>query len=232
MIPVARPRLLLPFAAVTAVHLACQAAGAESAAGATQVLLMPALAAYLLAVGPRTPLVRLTLLALGLSWLGDSLPRVLDGDPAFLAMVGCFLLAQVAYIAAFTRFSRRSVLHRRPALLLGYAAGVVALLAACLPAAGVLAPAVVVYGVCLGTMAVLATGVHPLAWIGGTVFLVSDSLIALDSFDVATLPGQDVWVMATYTVAQLLLVLGVVRVTAADRPRAASATAADARSGR
>ena len=45
--------------------------------------------------------------------------------------------------------------------------------------------------------------------IGGAVFVVSDSLIALNTFDVLTLPAHEVWVMATYVAAQVLLVLGV-----------------------
>ena len=81
-----------------------------------------------------------------------------------------------------------------------------------------LAPAVLVYGLCLGTMAVLATGVHRLAWVGGAFFLVSDGLIAIDAFSDLDLPAHDVSVMATYVVAQLLLVLGVIRRGASGGP--------------
>ena len=41
---------------------------------------------------------------------------------------------------------------------------------------------VLVYGACLGTMAVLSTGVNRLTAVGGALFLVSDGLIALDAF--------------------------------------------------
>ena len=47
------------------------------------------------------PLPRLraaTLTALGFSWLGDSVPDLTSGDGAFIAMVACFLCAQVAFI--------------------------------------------------------------------------------------------------------------------------------------
>ena len=72
-----------------------------------------------------------------------------------------------------------------------------------------LAP-VLVYGACLGTMAVLATGVNLPTAVGGGLFLVSDGLIALDAFAAGfDLPGQDVWVMATYVLAQVLIVAGV-----------------------
>lgn len=217
---------LVAYAVVLAAHLVAQAADADAPARVTQALLMPLLAAYLLASrpadrqpaglpGPLPRLLRLVLWALAFSWLGDTLPNVLDGDGAFLAMVGCFLLAQVSYIRAFRPSAAESILHRRRGWLAAYGAVLVALLAACLPAAGALAPAVVVYGGCLVAMAVLATGVDPLAWAGGALFLVSDSLIALDAFDVATLPLHGVVVMATYGVGQLLLVRGALRRTGA-----------------
>jgi len=78
---------------------------------------------------------------------------------------------------------------------------------------------VLVYGLCLGTMAVLATGVDRLAWVGGAFFLVSDGLIAIDAFSDLDLPAHDVSVMATYVVAQLLLVLGIIRRDASEDPR-------------
>ena len=154
----------------------------------------------------------LTLVALGLSWLGDSAPRLTDGDAAFLVMVAFFLLAQVAYIVAFWPYRTNSVLYQRRPLLLGYVAAVAGLVAACVGgAAGMLVP-VLVYGALLGTMAVLATGINLLTAVGGALFLVSDGLIALDAFAGGfDLPGQGFWVMATYIAAQTLIVGGVLR---------------------
>ena len=69
---------------------------------------------------------------------------------------------------------------------------------------------VLVYGACLGTMAVLSTGVNRVTAVGGALFLVSDGLIALDAFVPGFgLPVQGFWVMATYVAAQALLVAGV-----------------------
>ena len=70
------------------------------------------------------------LVALGFSWLGDLVPSLVGDDAAFLVMVGFFLLAQVAYVVAFAPDVRRSVVHRRPVLLLPYAAVLVGLVAA------------------------------------------------------------------------------------------------------
>src|SRR5262245_25734227 len=179
-----RRALLAPYLLVAAVHLTCDLAGWNALASATQVLLMPALALFLVASARRpTRLVRLIRWALLFSWLGDSAPRLLDGDAAFGTMLGFFLIAQICYIRAFRPFSGGSVLRVRRGWLAPYVVALVVLLAACVPAAGVLAPAVIVYGVCLATMAVYSTGVNPLTWAGGAVFMVSDSLIALDAFD-------------------------------------------------
>ena len=208
-------RLLLgAFAAVAVVHLAAQVAGGDLVAGASQVLLMPLLAGVLWCdtLAPRSRLVILALVALGLSWLGDSAPKLASGDTSFLVMVGFFLLAQVAYIVAFWPFRRRSVLHRRRPLLLVYLAVVAALVAACAAgAAGLLVP-VLLYGASLGAMAVLATGVNRLTAVGGALFLASDGLIALDAFASGfDLPAQGFWVMSTYVAAQVLIVAGVLR---------------------
>lgn len=211
--PAARA-LLAGFAVVALVHLVAQLAGRDLLADGTQVLLMPLLAGTLWCEtrAPRSRLVSLTLVALALSWLGDTAPKLADGDASFLLMVGFFLLAQAAYITAFWPFRRRSVLHVRRPLLLAYLAVVAGLVAACVGgAAGMLVP-VLVYGACLGTMAVLSTGLNRLTAVGGALFLVSDGLIALDAFAPAfDLPAHGFWVMATYVAAQALIVAGVLR---------------------
>ncbi|WP_156755485.1 lysoplasmalogenase [Actinokineospora pegani] len=199
--------LVALFAAAAVVHLAAQLAGAGMVAAVSQWSLMPLLAAaFVAAAGVK----RLVLLALGFSWLGDTVPALFTDDTRFLAMVGLFLCAQVAYIAAFLPSWRRSAL-RRPALL-AYLAAFAGLLAACAPGAGGLLGPVIVYGVCLALMAVLATGVHPLTGIGGALFFVSDGLIALDAFAswyAPPVPGF--WVMLTYATGQALIVAGIVR---------------------
>ena len=201
---------VLAFAAVTAVHLASQALGHRQAADLTQVLLMPLLALVLLRAtrAPRSREVRLVLVALGFSWLGDTLPRLADGDAALLTMIGCFLLAQLVYAAAFWPFRHRSVLNR-PLALLPYLLAGATIVGLSAREAGALLPAVAVYALAILAMAVLATGRGRVAAIGAAVFVLSDALIALDAFGVLTLPAHAVWVMATYVAAQVLLVLGV-----------------------
>lgn len=200
----------LPFAALAFAHLAAQLAGAGTVATVTQWLVMPALAAAVWSAIPRDRLLRLVLLALGFSWLGDSVPALFEGDIRFLAMVGLFLCAQITYAVAFWPSWRRSAL-RHPALA-GYVLAFAVLLALCAPGADALLVPVVCYGLCLTLMAVLATGVHPLTGVGGAVFFVSDALIALDAFaDWYAPPVPGFWVMATYLAGQALIASGVVR---------------------
>lgn len=201
---------VLAFALVTAVHLVSQLLGHRQIADLTQVLLMPLLALVLLRAtrAPRSREVRLVLVALGFSWLGDTLPRLADGDAALLTMIGCFLLAQLVYAAAFWPSRHRSVLGR-PLALLPYLLAGATIVGLSAREAGALLPAVAVYALAILAMAVLATGRGRLAAIGAAVFVLSDALIALDAFGVLTLPAHAVWVMATYVAAQVLLVLGV-----------------------
>lgn len=205
---------LAALGAVTVAHLVAQVADAEGFANLTQWFLMPLLAVVLVAESstPWPRLTRLTLLALGLSWLGDTAPDLAEGDTAFLVMVGFFLLAQLAYLAAFAPYAARSVLRTRRWVLVAYVAAVVGLVAACAGGADDLLVPVLVYGVCLGAMAVLATGVNGWTAWGGALFLVSDGLIALGAFaEGFDLPAEGFWVMATYVAAQALIVSGVLR---------------------
>lgn len=205
------------FGAVVLVHLVAQVSGPAELRTWTQVASMPLLALTLglLTRAPRSRLVVWLLVGIGFSWLGDSAPKV-AGDNSFLVMVGFFLLAQIAYLVAFWPARSRSVAARGSAAwpfpLLGYAAALLVFLALCLPGTGALTVPVVVYGVVLVGMAVLATGIHPLAAVGGVLFVLSDGLIALREFtDWYALPWHGFAVMSTYLVAQVLLVLGVLR---------------------
>lgn len=201
------------FAVDAVVHLVAQLVAADSVVTeVTQWLLMPLLALGLAAhtAAPRGRLVRLTLLALVFSWLGDTAPDLVDGDTAFLVLIGFFLCAQITYIAAFVPYRETSVLHTRRWVLAVYGAAVVGLVAACAPGAGPLVAAVTVYGLCIAAMAVLATGVsRAVAW-GAVVFVISDSLIALGAFvEGFALPVAGFWIMLTYIGAQALIVRGV-----------------------
>jgi len=191
----------------------------------TQWLLMPLLAAalWLSTTVPRPRLVRLAFVALFWSWLGGSVPDFVTGQGSFLVLMALFLVAQVAYVVAFWPYRADSALTRRRGVVAAYAGVCLAIVGG---AAAVLLPAgdpavalvvgLAVYGAALVSMAVLATGVHRLAGIGGALFVASDGLRGVRQAMPAiadTLPAgvYGFAVMATYSFAQLLLVLGIRR---------------------
>jgi uncharacterized membrane protein YhhN len=211
---------LVLFVALTVVHLAAQLAGASTLANRSQWFLMPALA---LAVAvwttrPRGRRVWLAGVALGFSWLGDTVPDLVPDDASFLVMIGFFLLAQLCYITAFAPGARRSPVLRRPLLALPYVVAFTVLVLTCARGAGSILVPVVVYGMCLTTMAVLATSLGRIAGVGGAIFFVSDALIALGAFaDGFDLPVAGFWVMTTYLAGQGLIAVAVVAEQRAQR---------------
>lgn len=205
---------LAAYALVALTNLASALLGPAELFGITLFLAMPTLIAALLAARAVSLQVRLVVAALAFSWLGDGIGSLSE---TILIKIVLFLAAQVCYAIAFWPFRAASVLYR-PRWGLVYALVVGALLAVVVPAAGALAPAVVIYGCSLGLMAVLATGVHRLTALGAASFLVSDSLIALTTFVApGGFPGAVPLIMATYLTGQLLIVLGIV--FAAPPPR-------------
>lgn len=181
----------------------------------TQWLLMPLLALVLWASTqpPRSRLVRLVLLALGFSWLGDFLPGFVGGgDAPFLTLVGCFLLAQITYVTAFLPFREQSFVRTNKVGMLSYILALAALVYLCASGAGVLLVPVVIYGIVLTSMAILASGLGRIGALGGALFFISDALIAIRAFaPSAALPTNGLLIMTTYIAAQALLVAAVLQ---------------------
>jgi uncharacterized membrane protein YhhN len=160
--------------------------------------------------GRDTPALRRWVLAgLALSLAGDV--ALLWPRQGFLPGLIAFLLAHLAYLAAFTRVQR----FARPAWpFVAYAlvaAAILALLWSGVPA-GLRAP-VAAYVVCLVSMAAQAAAVwrgaqgtsaaRRAAWlaIGGALFVASDALLAVNRF-MAPLPASSLWILTTYWTAQ------------------------------
>ncbi|MHA7987002.1 lysoplasmalogenase [Rathayibacter sp. CAU 1779] len=194
-----------PYAIVSVIDVIGSAIGDPSLAAAVKPLLMPLLAIpFLWLVGRRS--VRVSVvggIALLFAWLGD-----IASD--FTVMLAFFLCMQVAYIVLFAWPARM----RRPRVWsVVYAVWWLGLVALIGPNAGSMLVPVAVYGLALGAMAVFATGTNAIAAVGSAVFLVSDSILGIAHFvSVLAFHGHDAVVMLTYTVGQVLIVLGVVRV--------------------
>ena len=163
------------------------------------------------AVGLETSTKNWLVRALGLSWLGDVL---LLYPSMFLAGLVAFLAAHVCYIVMLSKDA--PWLHSRRALALSISAAAVVFVILDqhgLPAD--LRVPVAAYVLVIATMAAQAwgrakhLGSAASRWVGwGSVFfMLSDSLLALDKF-VSPLPLAGLWVLATYYVAQGLIVRG------------------------
>ena len=210
----ARTRLLvLAMAFVTAIHLLTQLfAPPGILADVTQIMLMPLLGAIIIALtsAQRGKLIKLVLIAILFSWVGDTLPRFMEGDQGFLAMVGSFLIAQFFYIAALARYWRSSVM-RHWWMTTPYLGAFTVLVLLCAPGAGALLVPVLIYGVALTAMAIFGTGLGVLAGCGGAIFFLSDSLIALRSFTTLDIPRMGFWIMLTYVVGQAMIGIAATR---------------------
>ncbi|HLS61849.1 MAG TPA: lysoplasmalogenase [Ruania sp.] len=197
---------------VAAVHLLAQLLGAHTLASGTQVLLVPALAGWVWSAGvlpPRAGSTRAYAAALLLSWVGDSLPRLLDGDASFVAMVTSFLLAQVSLVTAYLLLVRRW-----PSLpvMVAYLVAFGVLYFLCAPTTGDLLVLVAAYGLLLVIAGALSSTVSLVTGIGGALFVLSDAMIALQRFLPAyQVPQHDFLVMLTYIAAQVLIAYGLLR---------------------
>lgn len=201
----------------------------------TKPLLMPALArAFATSTsGDRTPLRQATLVAQGLSGVGD-VALLGKGDPALLTGLGAFLGAHAAYVCGFAsaRDARDAGSRRgtRAAATLFVVAGPAMGWAAGRTSPRLRVP-VVTYAGALCAMAATASRLGPRAdptarrtlIAGTTLFLVSDSTLGAREFlddgsDDRRRQALDVLVMATYTVAQGLIAAGVARAVRAAHP--------------
>jgi uncharacterized membrane protein YhhN len=167
------------------------------------------------------PIKRLTLLALIFSLLGDALLLFVDESEHFFTLgLVAFLTAHVMYILLFLK-------HRHTknspfgfiALLLIYASGLFYFLKDGL---GVMLIPVMVYMIFILVMATTAylrknkVNVHSYALVfsGALCFMVSDSILALNKF-YQPIPWSNISIMATYAIAQYLIIIGVLKLKSA-----------------
>ncbi len=204
-----------PYMLASALHLVILHTGPEWAVTATKAVLMPLLALAVLVIArPRRDVtIALLLAAIGLSWAGDVALSLPGG---FVAGLVCFLLAHLGYITMFLRMPRA---HRRPpAWTLVYLAWFPLFLALLGPHTGMLLVPVALYGLVLGVMATCAAMHGPLVAAGGSLFVLSDSVLGLGRF----LPGydfpfHDLVVLSSYLAAQALITVGVLRSLSSER---------------
>nr|WP_245354352.1 lysoplasmalogenase family protein [Brachybacterium sacelli] len=192
--------------------------GSEMLQRITQPMFAPLLIAVVLTALPRrTRTSALLVLGLVFAWAGDSLAGLAANAMQLIAVLS-FLCALVCYSAALVPLWNRTRDTMRIALAIPYGGVVIGLFVACADGAGSMLPAVAAYAVALATMAFLSAGGNGLTWTGGTLFLLSSSMLAMDWF----LPGASisysgVWVMVSYTVGHALLIAGMLQSMPARR---------------
>ncbi|MFC4224734.1 lysoplasmalogenase [Lysinibacter cavernae] len=193
-----------PYIAVAAVHLGAKLADSAAVDTWTKPLLMPALLLALLLATPQR-LSRATLLAsagIVLSWLGD----ITLGN--FVVGLTFFLLAHIAYIVLFAQAFRGRVAKWTPVYFVWFGLLVWMLL----PHLGALLVPVIAYGLVLAAMATVATRGGALLALGGGLFVLSDSVLAIHMFyPDPVVPQASFVIMLTYTAAQGLIALAVLR---------------------
>ncbi|MFC4057385.1 lysoplasmalogenase [Planomonospora corallina] len=202
------PRLpsaaLAAFAVCSALHLAAVAADTGLPASVTKALLMPLLAAWLLARGGPRPVVAGLLLSTG----GD-IALEFEGTGPFVTGMAFFAAAHVCYVVFFLRGGAVAGLRRQWIVPVAYGVVWAAMVVALWPGLGALRIPVALYSLLLTATAVTSAGYGLRAGIGGCLFLVSDALIALGLAGLPRPPVPGLWVMATYIAAQYLIASGV-----------------------
>ncbi|MCF8539434.1 MAG: lysoplasmalogenase [Candidatus Nanopelagicales bacterium] len=192
----------------------------------TKPLLMPALLLWVIDVtrtlGNRGLWFRWLVAALLFSWLGD-IALMGTSQAWFLIGIGAFALAQISYIAMFTKVTKVTNFTVKPGISLvrawkftlipyvGYWITMNVVITA-----GVLQIPVVFYSALLTAMAISALNIalrlnRPWRFVpavGAVSFVISDSMIALEEFNgLHVVPGL---VMVTYLVGQAMIAVGVI----------------------
>ena len=167
--------------------------------------------------------VRLTLIAFFASWVGDLFMMFSDEFLFFVLGIASFLTAQVVYVFLFLRTinlsGKKSFLKKKPVWLIIYIVyGMIIYMLLFPHLEGVLKPAVLVYMLAILSMSSMALNRfgngHPisftLVFAGSLVFIVSDSMIAINRFLVA-IPYDGLLIMITYIAAQYLIMRGLLK---------------------
>jgi uncharacterized membrane protein YhhN len=154
--------------------------------------------------------------ALALGLLGDIGLMLSDGGPdvPFIAGLAAFLLGHVAYIIAFTKLGLHGLDLLAGGLIAAGVAGLAlpaALRGAARAAGREFALIVAGYAGVLASMTVLGVGTGAIAVaVGAVLFLISDAMIARERF-VAAVPVGRLLIIVTYHVAQVLILVGLIR---------------------
>jgi len=217
--------LLMAYALVGLANVITELASSTTMVHVTKALLMPLLAIWLVAywratmpdgTGRLPRALTWLLVGIGFAWLGDLL-LIGDGDLWFVGGILAFMVMQVCYIIAFTRIPGPGLVRAWKISLVPYVVVWLVINWLVGPGAKAMRLPVLVYSVVLVAMAVVALDLvirvpRDKGWrvaVGAGIFVVSDGLIALTAFGpLSESPALSAIIMATYIVAQGLIVTG------------------------
>ncbi len=214
-----RSRIILAFYGLAAVvNLASHITAFPDLEFYSKPLLMPLLLSYVYYCSKGNVTIKTLLLAAALifSWGGDL--ALMYGDSYFLLGVGSFFVAQILYITLFGKASYQKIKFSFARSLPFWIYGI-AFFYYILPGTGSLQIPVTIYGLSLLTMAYYArmrqglTSQKSFQYVitGALLFLISDSLIAVDKFVIVDIPFARFLIMLTYITAQYLIVEGILK---------------------
>lgn len=202
----------------------------------SKLLLMPLLAFWLVMIcrhlnQPITKPLRLLMFGLLFAWFGD-IALSFDGDAWFGLGLACFLVMQVLYILAYRSISGPGMLRAWPLAWIPFALLWVAVNVVLFGKTGVMLVPVLVYSLTLVLMAAQALDLvlrvdRRYGWIvfiGALLFVASDAVIAFSAFGVLeSSRATGIFIMATYAVAQAMIVVGLTYAVAYARLNAKEA---------
>lgn len=168
----------------------------------------------------------LVFLALLFSFSGD-VWLMFEGGATFLLGLGSFLVTHLLYIVIFSPGTaigkQKTYLREKPQFILPFLLFAFVLLKTIYPGLGSMKIPVIVYAsiICLMSLVALnrkgrvAQRSFVLVLIGAVLFMISDSLIALEKFatGIDSFASLPFWVMLTYALAQFLIVWGLIEET-------------------
>ena len=211
--------ILIAYAAVGAANVVGAATDATALADATKPLLMPLLLVWVLVASRGAGsdrVLRWLEAGIAAAWLGDLL-LMGEGDLWFAGGLAAFLVMQLCYLRSITLIPGPGLVRAWRIAIVPYVLLWLALNALVLPGAGDMRIPVLVYSTVIIVTAVAALDLvlrvpRPLGWrvaFGALVFVLSDALIAMTAFGpLSPAPAWSAVIMATYVVAQAMIVTG------------------------
>ena len=211
---------------IGALDVAIELSGHTSLKFFTRPLLMPVLIAfYALGAGKLVRRDWFVIAALVFSWFGDLALMIAAGSKIlFLTGLVSFLVAHICYINAYILVRDRSgamILREKSWLAIPILMFLGAMLSQVLPAvtSDMWAP-ITIYTLVIGTMSIFALNRYKrvsdssfwLVFVGALTFMLSDALIAINTFlCYGTLYMGGVWIMTTYIAGQYMIATGMLR---------------------